>query len=374
MMHRIKIGIITLSASDNCGSLLQAYALQQIIEKRFCCEVEIINFVTQQSKLIYDLFPRGFYKHPKKTLFTLRYFKSIKRQKDGYQKFRDNYLNFTDTIYGNTEELKKMNDNYDIIITGSDQVWNVNMSDYDDAFFLPWGGKAKKIAYATSLGATQVIEPHKQDYIRECLEQFGAISIREETGRATINSLIERKIDLAADPTLLLETENWSSIAGARMVKKPYIFYYSWSYPDEKMHRLVQQFASEHNLEVYVINSSKWYKFRPKKFKFKLFEESGPTAFLNLMKYADFVFVQSFHGAIFANIFEKRFFVLNEKENGTVDFRMKNIIGILDQDKQIVHNMHDVYCAIQAPISYSSDKYIRLINDSLSFLDKSIKN
>ena len=29
----MKIGILTLSASDNCGSLLQAYALQEVIKK-----------------------------------------------------------------------------------------------------------------------------------------------------------------------------------------------------------------------------------------------------------------------------------------------------------------------------------------------------
>lgn len=29
----MKIGIMTLSASDNCGSLLQSYALKTILEK-----------------------------------------------------------------------------------------------------------------------------------------------------------------------------------------------------------------------------------------------------------------------------------------------------------------------------------------------------
>ena len=55
-----KIGIITLSASDNCGSLLQAYALKVLLEKVSNYSVELINFSTVQSHKAYDIFRLDF--------------------------------------------------------------------------------------------------------------------------------------------------------------------------------------------------------------------------------------------------------------------------------------------------------------------------
>lgn len=364
----LKIGIITLSASDNCGSLLQTYALQQVIKDKFSCSVEVINFNSPQSEQIYNIFPRGFYKHPKKALFTLKNLQSIKVQKKGYDKFRKQYLNLTEHVYRDVKSLKEIEGKYDILITGSDQVWNVNMTDYSDAFFIPWDNQAVKIAYATSLGSTQEIEIEKAEQLKRMLSSFSAISVREETGKETIQKLTEKEVKLTADPTLLISGEEWEKLAGEREIQEPYIFYYSWSYPDEEMNRLVEQFAKKMNLKVFVINSSKWYKYRPEKFEFELYRESGPLTFLNLMKYADYVFVQSFHGAVFANLLKKRFFFLNENVNGQVDFRTKNIIGILHEEKQVVHDLHDIETAMKTELTYKSQEFDDLVKTSYEFL------
>ena len=71
----MKIGILTLSASDNCGSLLQGICITRGYKNRYDCKVEILNLETDQSKEIYELFPKKFYKHPKKSLFTLKFLK-----------------------------------------------------------------------------------------------------------------------------------------------------------------------------------------------------------------------------------------------------------------------------------------------------------
>ena len=66
----MKIGIITLSASDNCGSLLQSYALKKLLS--LYGKVEIINFSSLKSHSLYDIFPKGFGK--KAMLRKLPYF------------------------------------------------------------------------------------------------------------------------------------------------------------------------------------------------------------------------------------------------------------------------------------------------------------
>ena len=42
-MNKKKIGIITFHSSHNCGSMLQAYALQTVLEKRYGAELKLLT-------------------------------------------------------------------------------------------------------------------------------------------------------------------------------------------------------------------------------------------------------------------------------------------------------------------------------------------
>ncbi|MCM1284183.1 MAG: polysaccharide pyruvyl transferase family protein [Roseburia sp.] len=361
-----RIGIITLSASDNCGSLLQAFALQQILKERFAYRVEIINLKTKKSARVYDLFTKDFYRHPRKTLFVLMHIRSIWNQKRDYEDFRKQYLDMTHRVYKNISDLKHLKYDYDVIIAGSDQLWNADMLDYDDAFFIPWETSAKKVAYSVSLGSLQKYDSVKTEHVRKWLKNFDMISVREVTGKQTLEVLTNKRIEILADPTLLIEPEEWKLLAGGRMISKEYIFYYSWAYSDVSMNKIVQRFAKEKSLDVYVINSSKWRRFRPEKFGFWLYEKSGPIAFINLMLYAKYVFVQSFHGVVFSNILKKRFFFLNE--NIDVDFRADNMLKIFHEENQIIHSWEDMERAMNTNLTYTSEEYMLLVNKSLEYL------
>lgn len=366
-----KIGILTLSASDNCGSLLQAYALQEFLKIRYDCKVEIINFISQASHQVYDMFPKGFWRHPKKTFFTIKHYKSIAEQKKGYDIFRQKYLNMTPQVYSSINNLKEIIA-YDIIIVGSDQIWNVKMMDYDDAFFIPWRTPAKKIAYAASLGKTVIFPNNKVQFVKKCLSDFKGISIREKEGLTQLKEVTDINVCLAADPTLLLEKDTWNKIIGNPLVEDEYIFFYSWSYPDIEMNKIVQKYSKKKGIPAYVINSSKWYRYRPEQFDFILYRESGPITFLNLMKYAKYVFVQSFHGAVFANIFQKNFYFLNEQKYGYLDFRSSNLLENLHQMNRVIHEWSDLQKAESMEIKYESIEMLNLLKQSIDFLDMAV--
>lgn len=91
-MNKKKIGIITFHSSHNCGSMLQAYALQTVLEKRYGAEVEIIDFSNKGSRNLYGLFDfrlkRSALKH---NLLTIRYWKLVNQ-------YRRDYINFKETI------------------------------------------------------------------------------------------------------------------------------------------------------------------------------------------------------------------------------------------------------------------------------------
>ena len=370
-MNKERVGILSIHYGVNFGSALQAIALSRYLKENYNFDkVDVINYIPERFRRITrlkNLTGRGGAQFIHGLVRMYRFEKTNNK----YISYLSKNTSVSKPIY-TMNAAKIMFGDYKYLIAGSDQIWNIYMADYSEAFFLPWKGTAKKISYAASLGAVNKIDDTNAENIKKWLKDFNMVSVREDSGANTLEKLTDKKIQVTLDPTLLLSTSDWNRITGVRMINKPYIFYYSWAYPDEKMNELVHRFAKEKNLEVYVINSSRWYKYRPEKFEFTLYNESGPIVFLNLMKYAEYVFVQSFHGTVFANIFQKRFFFLNEKESGEIDFRSRNLIELLHEEKQVVHSWDDVVRALTSNIEYSNDEFLDKLDKSYQFLDKAI--
>lgn len=370
-----RIGILTLSASDNCGSLLQTYALQRVILNLGYKNVEIINFQSELSKRAYDIFPRDIILQPRKFLFTLINYRKVKRQKRAYDEFRQERLLLSEKRYSTVSEIKELADRYDVIVCGSDQIWNVKMFDFSEAFFLPEINNIRKIAYAASLGGQSLKNYKNPENIKKWLNNFNEISVRETDGRDEIASLYRTKVEVLADPTLLLSKEIWLEIAGAkRIVEEDYIFYYSWSYNDKKLIHIVQKISLALKKPVYVINASKWLIHSYKKYGFHLCQREGPYAFTNLICYADLVLVESLHGSIFSTIYEKNFWYLNGCNNG-IDQRNKYFLDLLGMSNRIIDaNQQIDYQLIQDEIIYQQDERIgKLKQKSICWLAESIR-
>ena len=156
-MNKKKIGIITFHSSHNCGSMLQAYALQTVLEKRYGAEVEVIDFSNKGSRNLYGLFDfrlkRSALKH---NLLTIRHWKLVNQYRRDYINFKEKYLHTTERQFRNHKELESLDGKYDVIIAGGDQVWNVLCPDADDAYFLDFIHDSKKAAYSPSLGGNNL--------------------------------------------------------------------------------------------------------------------------------------------------------------------------------------------------------------------------
>ena len=331
-----KIGILTLSASDNCGSLLQTYALQTVLKKVFYKDVEVINFSSEHSHGMYDIFPKGIYRNKRETIKRIINVKKLYKQKKGYMDFRKKYLQLSGRNEVFFENLENVCEKYDTIVIGSDQVWNVCMGDYSDAFFAP-NVKCKKVAYAPSLGGNDLQKASHYCQIVEWIKEFSAISVRESKGKKCLENLLNKKVKLVLDPTLLLNKDDWKKLIGEPLIKEKYIFFYSWAYYDEKLNKLVQKEGERLGLKVYIIDASKLVKNRNKINGMELCAEEGPLAFLNLMYYSERCFVESFHGVIFAYIFKKNFWLLDKTpvlEN--IDTRLREILKQLQVTDRIL--------------------------------------
>lgn len=332
-----KIGIITLTASDNVGSLLQAYALQNTIEKDFGYETELLDFECKKSKKLYSIFKPGLIKNPKKLMKTIKNYSILSQQKKDYNDFRKKHFNLTEKKYQTSTELRGIKDKYDKIVCGSDQIWNVEMYDFDEAYFLGWADGVNKISYAASLGGQKNTEP-KQELIKfkKEIEMFDYISVREEQGKETLDRFVDKKIELCADPTLIIDPKVWDDLTKKRLINEEYIFYYSYSYSSKELNEVVSKASKFYGLPVYVINASKWTGASPKDFGFTLCEKGGPEAFLNLMRYSKYSFVESLHGTIFAYIFKRNFWFLNSRKVDELDHRSEFILKSMNLRNRVV--------------------------------------
>lgn len=364
---------MTLSASDNCGSLLQTYALKKLLQTYG--DVEVINFSSESSHKLYDLPPVNFktqisFLCPKKKKKYIQF----KKCKQAYEQFRRNYIEINcKELF--SKDLITIKDKYDIVVAGSDQIWNVQMRDFDESFFLGWTGK-KKVAYAPSLGGTDIEISKNAKKLVLWLNEFDYLSVREEAGRKCLSKLCLKTVTKVLDPTLLLNENEWKKFIGAPLIKEDYIFYYSWAYCYENVKEIVKREGERVQLPVIVIDSRKWLNQDENKYGFILSEHEGPLAFLNLMYYAQTCFIESFHGMIFAYIFKKNFWLLDIHENLIeLDSRLMELVTLLNVESRVLTQFNYDQKNMQTEIKYSENKALNnLRNISQKYIEEAMTN
>ena len=257
----IQVGLITYHSAYNFGSVLQAYATQEII-KSLGYNVEIINYRMPSQRNYYSLFPHGLGigRTRQSILALLDYNKRKKRQKK-YERCINDLFKMTDEMT-EPSELYSLANKYDVYISGSDQIWNrysnelryVDWRKYMSPYLLEFTEK-KKISYASSINGMRDDDLEK---ISSALQRFDYISMRENTACQRLDKLLGIKSVTVIDPTLLLNSDIWNE-----MIKDwvnpytlgRYVIYYSL---DGSNRRLIKDIAHikkivESNTEIIVI-------------------------------------------------------------------------------------------------------------------------
>lgn len=307
----MNIGIITFHASDNCGSMLQAFALQYILVNKYNCNVEIINFSSKGQRQMYSLWdtklrPRIL----RANLKSLPYWREIKAMKKDYSRFASDNFELTAHRYRKNKELFELDGKYDVVVAGGDQVWNIRCRDTDYAYFLNFVSQGMKVSFSPSLGAVDINKYASDPSIyRKMLEKFTYLSVREPNGKKWLENLTGRKISIVADPTILLTPTEWKkslSIESSEIETK-FIFYYAFSYENAELNKRLGEISRSMKLKVYVIDRKAWSVCKLGNYGFELYKKSGPNAFLSMINDAETIITDSFHGTLFAALFNKSF-------------------------------------------------------------------
>lgn len=377
-----KVGTITFQASHNCGSLLQAYALQQTL-KTMGYYNEIINFSNEGSHDMYSILPpiHPFRKRIRGRLMnwikSVRYYSILKRQHSFYESFINNKLYLSNGVYNSNKELQDANFDYTHYITGSDQVWNIACPDADTAYYLDFVKSGKKIAYAVSTGATNIKKKaSKPDLYKKLVDDFDFISVREQNAVIQFKEMTGRDdIELLIDPTLLFTQKDWENHfdLSRPMIEGDYIFYYAFHY-DKAVNKIVMEIAKRMNMPVYIIEAKAWGPKECYKDGLKLCEYSGPEAFLNLMKFSKMSLTTSFHGTVFSVIFRKCFWFIDSVMHDPMDDRAATLVNQLGLPDRLISGKDLLRQKVDIAPDYSEmDERIRILQSAAkSFLTNSL--
>lgn len=194
-------------------------------------------------------------------------------------------------------------ENYDVLVVGSDQVWNTNFTETTLNSFLPFSG-IKKISFSSSFGEDRI--PY-DDKIKESLSNFDFISVREEEGVKIVSDITGKNAQVLIDPTLLLTKDEWKTIS-----KKPkkmkeedsYVLTYFLSPKSQDANKRLDEIRNDKKIFELLNESDESVR------------DSGPSEFLWLFEHADLILTDSFHACIFSLIFNKPFIVYDRNWNG----------------------------------------------------------
>ncbi|MBR5336711.1 MAG: polysaccharide pyruvyl transferase family protein [Lachnospiraceae bacterium] len=328
----MKIGILTFHKSVNYGSVMQAWALQELI-RSFGHSVEIIDYEPASYKLAYGIYlPGNSLKNIKKNISRIPIAGYKKSQAKFFKDFRDRQLNLSKEEYGIFSGPKELEGRYDLIICGSDQIWNVHAKDSDDFFFLP-DVNIRKIAYAISINNTDFTEERCDERMKKAIRDFEFLSFREEAGAERVRDFIgrDREVYTVLDPTLLHDKTDYDKITGSRIIKGDYVFLYKvWNGKDS--YKMAQTLGERLGLPVYtllLVNDARALCRIEKQGVKVLRKETRPEDYLSLIKNASYVMTDSFHGTAFSIIFERPFICVREKRNNGKEKNDERIIGLL---------------------------------------------
>ena len=227
-------------------------------------------------------------------------------------------------------------DEYKAFVSGSDQIWNPNAvrNLYLQTFI---EDPRRKISYAASIGRDAFSE-READILIPAISGFGAISVREKTASDLLRKYIPAEIETSVDPAMLLSAEEWDEVASKSPVKDRYALVYFFS-DSRVVRKRAQAFCVRHGLRMIMIPYAKQeYNLTDAAGPGERIAKTGPREFVSLIRGAEFVLTDSFHGAVFSLIYKKPFVVFERNKSGHVSMnsRLYDLLELFEQSHRLI--------------------------------------
>ncbi len=312
----MKIGIITFHSSSNYGAHLQCYALQTVL-LHLGYDVTIINRE-------WGDYPSSI--KPPFSVHTIVHYMRRNKFKD----FREKYFNLSPLIRSESD-LKLITKDLDAIIVGSDQIWNSEcISTMGLYYYLDWvPNKIQKISYAVSFGKdTFNAKPDQIKAITNSLSTYRLLSVRERSGIDICKNIFHITAQWHIDPTLLLSSLDYAKLIPFKeKTKHSYLCQFFLDVDQNKIN-FANKLKNALRLYYIVNNNPRIYRFRKWIYPSKYDLPSIPK-WLNNIRNSSFVITDSYHGMVFAIIYNKQFICINNTKRGSTRFiSLLSLLGI----------------------------------------------
>jgi hypothetical protein len=320
MVRRPRIATVTVHAAISYGAVLQAYALQRVL-RGLGADTEVLDYRNPTIEGKNRPWPRrteNSLARRMKDLLALPFRVGRNRR---FTRFASGYLRRSPVTFRSLEDLDGIEDDYDALIVGSDQVWSPKHAGFDPVYFLTFvRDGSKKYSYAASFGRGEITSDLVDEY-RQRLGDFNVLSVRETTGKQIINTLLDRDADVDLDPTMLLPSTHWRSLAATRNLGH-YVFVFEVNGVSATTRNLAKAIARSKGDRVVSLTQT------VRSLGDLVAHQAGPSELLGYIANADFVLTDSFHGVVFSILFHRDFLLRPAADHHTND-RMMHLLNAL---------------------------------------------
>lgn len=345
-MKKKTLGILTFNRALNYGAVLQALALKVVCEE-LGYEVHTVNYLKntpEQNVSPFQAFAAANNKKAATAKFVrnmMSYSSDIKRR-NAFDRFRKEYLDES-VVCTTAEEVAALG--YDCYISGSDQIWNYNITGgkFDPVYFGQIPGATKCVVYAGSAQDTPFPLDKELEFQTILKKGNCPISIRESKLADYVGKLTDTRYPVVLDPTLLAGRSFIDKMPECNKIDGPYILIYqidSNPATDVSVKNLEKRFGCR----VYTMTTPRLGSVHGRK------GEAGPEEFLTLLKNAEFLVTNSFHGIALSLLLEKNFYVY---DNGGVMTRIDSLlsaVGLTDRKIKMVADIDPEKTISYAPV------------------------
>lgn len=376
----MRIGILTLYLHTNYGGILQAYALQTVLE-RMGHEVVVFSKLKKKS-LPLCKWPITYSKRMLKKyilgkdviIFAEQHYNRI------YPEFSKNTQLFIDRYIHELKirSLSGLSENdFDAIIVGSDQVWrpqyftSIVSSKLENAYldFAKEWANVKRVAYAASFGTDYwEYSLRKTNRCAKLLKRFDGISVREASGVQLCHKKFGVEAQYVLDPTMLLDKEDYIrlfEIANTPKSEGTLLCYILDN--SQKKDDIIDSIANKRGLIPFSLNTRFDY-CKSVLCDAKLSVEKWLRGFYD----AELVVTDSFHACVFSIIFNKPFVVIGNKERGMA--RFNSLLEIFDLSECMIDSLQECERLTFSKIKFEDIKQrmIEMQNHSIGYLKQSL--
>lgn len=380
-MTKKKIGIVTILKVNNYGAELQAYATQKILQL-MGYDAEIIDYLFyknprhKRTRMSAPTARMSLKKHLEEYLFPIianwktRHFRKAQNERNA--KFEEFHRENTrmSVCYDTFDKLKSAKLDYDILMTGSDQVWNPGIYSSLDPYLLRFGDdRTRRVAYASSFGVACVPDDVKK-YYKEALQHYSAIGVREDKAVDLVKALSGMDATLVLDPTLLLNREQWLTVAKPvdRLPEQPFVLIYELSHIPY-LKQVAQHISNQMGMPI--VRICKNASLEDKEAEIVNVIDAGPAEFLYLFDEAGFVVTNSFHGTAFSLNFGKQFYTIIPKGKGN-NSRQKSILKLMNCEERMLVEGDTIPEITKVDIPLVDKKLFEGRQNSINFLKYAI--